>query len=113
MAGHGHDNHGHGSDSDEIVLHQEKLGGVFVLSFLIAIVTLVVLGQAGNTKLTLLSGKEAYDSVQAQLPKLSSEHKKGDTEHKEEKKRWNEKSSYDCSSSDSRAWRTSTLIFCK
>lgn len=86
MAGHGHDNHGHGSDSDEIVLHQEKLGGVFVLSFLIAIVTLVVLGQAGNTKLTLLSGKEAYDSVQAQLPKLSSEHKKGDSEHKEEKK---------------------------
>lgn len=50
MAVHGHDNHGHGSDGDEIVLHQEKLRWFLFFLSLIAIVTLVVLGQAGNRK---------------------------------------------------------------
>ncbi|MFN8671772.1 MAG: hypothetical protein U0457_06750 [Candidatus Sericytochromatia bacterium] len=76
MGGHGHDNHGHGhgSEGDEIVWHQEKIGGVFILAFLTAILTLAVLAQAGNTKLTLLTGKDAYDKVQAQMPKIEAKH---------------------------------------
>lgn len=77
MAGQGHGHGGHGSEGDEIVLHQENLKGVFLLAFVFALITVFGLSTAGGTKMSLLMGKDAYDKVQAQMPKL--EHKESST----------------------------------
>lgn len=68
---HGHDSHGHGghgNDSDEIVLHQEKLLPTMLIAGVFAVITLFGLAQAGNTKLDLTLGKAAYEKNKAEMP---------------------------------------------
>lgn len=85
MAG-GHGHGGHGADGDEIVLHQENLKGVFLVAFIFALITVFGLSQAGGTKLSILMGKDAYDKVQAQMPKIENKEHENKGEKTEEAK---------------------------
>lgn len=94
MGGHGHDSHGHGhghgDEGEEIVWHQERLLPTMLLGVLFAAMALLGLAQAGNTKLSVKMGTEAYNEIKSQMPKLE-QHKASNHENssKEEHKNMN------------------------
>jgi hypothetical protein len=66
----GHHSHGHAPDESEaIVWHQEKLLPTMLLATVLVVITIFGLATAGNTKLDVLTGKAAYDKVQAEIEK--------------------------------------------
>ncbi|GIW22692.1 MAG: hypothetical protein KatS3mg068_1699 [Candidatus Sericytochromatia bacterium] len=77
----GSSNHSH-DYSDEIVLNQEKVLPYGVIAFVLALITILALAQAGKTKFDYNSGENAYKMIEQDKLSLKNYNFKPNKENK-------------------------------